>query len=108
MQKYEVIRPWFGVVVGDTVDFENGVPKALKAHVRPISLRSENLDPATPNLDPATPPKTDLDIPPSLDPVTPPSALNKEEIVKQLKKLKIEFDDKKSAEELATLLPANS
>lgn len=34
-RKYEVIRPWFGVKRGDTVEFET-VPNALKANVRLI------------------------------------------------------------------------
>lgn len=44
--KYEVVRPWFGVVLGQIVEFDK-VPNALVANVRPanaVSAQGE-LDP---------------------------------------------------------------
>ncbi|KWQ85603.1 glycoprotein [Salmonella enterica subsp. enterica serovar Tennessee] len=48
MAKYEVVRPWFGVKVGDVVDIKELHP-ALKSNVR--LMRGEagsDLTPATP------------------------------------------------------------
>ena len=48
MAKYEVVRPWHGVAIGDVVEFEKLHP-ALKANVHPLP------DNATGSLTPATP-----------------------------------------------------
>ncbi|RKQ38394.1 hypothetical protein [Enterobacter sp. R1(2018)] len=46
--KYEVVKPWHGVVVGDVVELESLHP-ALKSHVRKMSAKSAaSLTPATP------------------------------------------------------------
>lgn len=44
MAKFEVVRPWHGVSLGDVVEFEKLHP-ALKPNVRPLSAK---LTPATP------------------------------------------------------------
>ena len=80
--KYIVIRPWHGVEKGAVVDMKHLHP-ALKTNVRPIGDEAAELVPATPG-------------------GKPPA---KGEIAKRLKGLGIEFDGRKSAEELAALLP---
>lgn len=82
--KYEVIRPWHGVALGAVVDLKHLHP-ALKANVRPLHGEAAELVPATPGAG-AKPP-------------------TKGEIAKRLKELEIEFDGRKSAEELVALLP---
>lgn len=83
MPKYEVTRAWHGVSVGDVVELEQLHP-ALKSNVRLIRGEAAGV----------------------LDPATPAAAtLNKGEVAKRLKELRIEFDGRKGAEELAALLP---
>lgn len=36
MAKYLAIKKWHGVKVGDTVEFDGEVPKALRANVRQV------------------------------------------------------------------------
>lgn len=49
MAKYEVVRPWFGVKVGDVVDFKELHP-ALKSNVRLMKGEAGGeLKPATPD-----------------------------------------------------------
>ena len=86
MAKYEVIRPWFGVVVGDIVEFESLNP-AFKTNVR--LMRGE----AGVALTPATPAATSN------------PGDRKGVVAKRLKELGIEFDGRKGADELASLLP---
>lgn len=86
MDKYEVIRPWHGVSRGDVVELKEVHP-ALKANVRKIGGQAAELVPATPNA------------------TTGNTMPAKGDIAKRLKELEIEFDGRKSAEELATLLP---
>lgn len=83
--KYIVIRPWYGVEKGAIVDLKHLHP-ALKTNVRPIGGEAAELVPATPSATGNKPP-------------------TKGEIAKRLKELGIEFDGRKSAEELAALLP---
>lgn len=45
--KYEVIRPWRGVSVGDVVEIADLHP-ALKAHVRKLKGEAAELVPASP------------------------------------------------------------
>lgn len=80
--KYEVIRPWHGVKKGAVVDLKRLHP-ALKANVRPLHGEAAELVPATPG----------------------DKLPKKGEIAKRLKELEIEFDGRKSAEELVALLP---
>ncbi|WP_313449945.1 hypothetical protein [Pseudescherichia sp.] len=86
MAKYEVIRPWFGVVVGDIVEFESLNP-AFKSNVRLMCGEAGG----------------------TLNPATPVAISNpgdrKGVIAKRLKDLGIEFDGRKGADELASLLP---
>ncbi|QGR65304.1 glycoprotein [Yersinia intermedia] len=46
MPKYEVVRAWNGVVVGDLIDLDSLHP-ALQSHVRKVGGEGE-LSPATP------------------------------------------------------------
>ncbi|WP_313397140.1 hypothetical protein [Stutzerimonas nitrititolerans] len=91
MPKYEVTRAWHGVQVGDVVEFEKLHP-VLKANVSPIKGKAAELTPASPGAanggDKAT-----------------AKAPTKGDIAKRLKELEIQFDGRKSAEELAVLLP---
>jgi len=89
MAKYEVIRPWYGVVVGDVVDFENLNP-AFKSNVRLIRGEAGG----------------------ALTPATPGAGNNggegksrKEIIADRLKELGIEFKGTLGAEKLSELLP---
>lgn len=84
--KYEVIRPWHGVKAGDVVTFKKLHP-ALRANVRPLHGQAAELVPATPYT------------------LTGDKKPAKADITKRLKELDIEFDGRKSAEELAELLP---
>lgn len=89
MAKYEVIRSWHGVTVGDVVEFENLHP-VLKPNVR--LMRGEaggTLNPATPGAG-----NNGSD-----------GKSRKEIIADRLKELGIEFDGRKGADELASLLP---
>lgn len=83
--KYEVIRPWFGVTMGQIVSFPKLHP-ALKPNVRPLRGEAAELVPATPRSDSGKQP-------------------GKSEIAKRLKELGVEFDGRQSADELAKLLP---
>ncbi|HGB5815656.1 TPA: glycoprotein [Salmonella enterica subsp. enterica serovar Thompson] len=59
MAKYEVVRPWFGVKVGDVVDIKELHP-ALKSNVR--LMRGEagsDLTPATPEAKSGRPSKNE-------------------------------------------------
>lgn len=89
MTKYEVIRPWYGVAVGDIVEFESLNP-AFKSNVR--LMRGEAGG--------------------TLNPVTPGAGNNgsegksrKEIIAERLKELNIEFKGTLGAEKLSELLP---
>ena len=86
MAKYEVIRPWHGVQVGQIVNLDKLHP-ALKSNVRPLRGEVAELVPATPNA------STGSKVP------------TKGEIAKRLKELEIKFDGRLGAEELAALLP---
>lgn len=46
MAKYEVVRPWFGVAVGDIIETDRLHP-AIESNVRQVT-ESAKLDPATP------------------------------------------------------------
>ncbi|WP_313486927.1 hypothetical protein [Pseudescherichia sp.] len=86
MAKYEVIRPWHGVTVGDVVEFESLHP-ALKPNVR--LMRGE----AGGALTPATPGAGN------------DGKSRKEIIADRLKELGIEFKGTLGAEKLSELLP---
>ncbi len=81
-EKYEVIKPWHGVAVGDVVQLEKVHP-SLKSHVRKLS------DKASAELTPATPTGTS----------------RKEAIAARLTELGIEFKGTLGADRLAELLP---
>lgn len=83
-QKYEVIRPWHGVKKGEVVTLKSLHP-SLKPNVRPIS-EAAALEVATPGA-PSVP------------------AEGKQLIIARLKELKIGFDGRKGADDLAALLP---
>ncbi|MCQ4966782.1 hypothetical protein NE616_03650 [Enterobacteriaceae bacterium DFI.7.85] len=86
MAKYEVIRAWHGVVIGDVVEFENLHP-AFNSNVR--LMRGEvggSLTPSTPGAG------TDV-------------KSRKEIIAERLKELGIEFKGNLGAEKLSELLP---
>ena len=86
MAKYEVIRPWHGVTVGDVVEFESLHP-ALKPNVR--LMRGE----AGGTLNPATPGAGN------------DGKSRKEIIADRLKELGIDFKGTLGAEKLSELLP---
>lgn len=86
MAKYEVIRPWHGVTVGDVVEFESLHP-VLKPNVR--LMRGE----AGGTLNPATPGAGN------------DGKSRKEIIADRLKELGIEFKGTLGAEKLSELLP---
>jgi hypothetical protein len=86
MAKYEVIRPWHGVAIGDVVEFENLHP-ALKPNVRLMrGAAAGELNVATPGAG------TDV-------------KNRKEVIAARLKELGIEFKGNLGAEKLSELLP---
>ena len=86
MAKYEVVRPWFGVKVGDVVDLKDLHP-ALKSNVRLMKGEAGGeLKPATP--DAGTGEKS-----------------RKEIIQDRLTQLGIEFKGTLGAEKLSELLP---
>jgi len=85
-EKYEVIKPWHGVAVGDVVQLDKVHP-ALKSHVRKLS------DKAAAELVPATP-----------DASTDKQA-RKAAITKRLDELGIEYKGNIGADKLAELLP---
>lgn len=86
MAKYEVIRPWHGVKSGQIVELGKLHP-ALKSNVRPLRGEAAELVPATPSASASGKKPT------------------KGEIAKRLKELEIDFDGRKSGEELSELLP---
>ena len=84
MAKYEVIRPWHGVTIGDVVEFENLHP-ALKPNVRLMrGAAAGELTVASPGAD---------------------TKSRKEVIASRLKELDIEFKGNLGADKLAELLP---
>ncbi|POP43359.1 hypothetical protein CHU32_09775 [Superficieibacter electus] len=85
-EKYEVIKPWHGVALGDVVQLEKLHP-SLKSHVRKLS------DKASAELTPATPG------------ATTEKQSRKEVIVKRLDELGIEHKGNLGADKLAELLP---
>lgn len=85
-EKYEVIKPWHGVALGDVVQLEKLHP-SLKSHVRKLSGKaSAELSPATPE-------------------ATTEKQSRKEVIAKRLDELGIEHKGNLGAEKLAELLP---
>lgn len=86
MAKYEVVRPWFGVKVGDLVELKELHP-ALKSNVRLMKGEAGGeLSPATPGA------------------VTGEKS-RKEIIQQRLTELGIEFKGNLGAEKLSELLP---
>lgn len=85
-EKYEVIKPWHGVAVGDVVQLEKVHP-SLKSHVRKLS------DKASAELVPATPT------------ATTEKQARKDAIAARLTELGIEFKGTLGADKLAELLP---
>lgn len=86
MAKYEVIRPWNGVKVGDVLELEKLHP-ALKSNVRPmLGEAGDELTPATPEAGNET-------------------KSRKETIANRLTELGIEFKGNLGADRLAELLP---
>lgn len=83
MAKYEVIIPWYGVVKGQTVDFDELHP-VLKPNVRLLS------DEASAALTP------------SVEQTKKPT---KKEVIEKLTELGVEFDEKSKVDELIALLP---
>lgn len=83
MAKYEVIIPWYGVVKGQTVDFDE-LHSVLKPNVRLLS------DEASAALTPS---------------VEQTKKLTKKEVIEKLTELGIEFDEKTKVDELIALLP---
>lgn len=86
MAKYEVVRPWFGVKVGDVVELKELHP-ALKSNVRMMNGEAGG------ELKPATP-----------DAVAGEKS-RKEIIQDRLNELGIEFKGNLGAEKLSELLP---
>ena len=85
MAKYEVIRPWHGVAVGDVVEFERLNP-AFKSNVRLMRGEGGALTPATPG-------------------AGNDGKSRKEIIADRLKELGIDFKGTLGAEKLSELLP---
>lgn len=85
-EKYEVIKPWHGVELGDVVQLEKVHP-SLKSHVRKLS------DKASAELVPATPS------------ATTEKQARKDAITKRLDELGIEYKGNLGADKLAELLP---
>ena len=84
--KYQVIRPWHGVKIGDVVEFEKLHP-SLKSHVIKLSVSSAGyFSPAS--SDAGTDAKT-----------------RKEAIIKRLEELGIEHKGNLGVERLSELLP---
>lgn len=85
-EKYEVIKPWHGVAVGDVVQLDKVHP-ALKSHVRKLSVKaSAQLVPATPT-------------------AGSEKQARKEAIAKRLDELGIEYKGNLGADKLTELLP---
>jgi hypothetical protein len=84
MAKYEVVRAWHGVKVGDVVETDKLHP-ALKPNVRLISGKVAKLEAATPAAAFGDPSKGD--------------------VAKRLKELGVKFDGRGSLEDLQALLP---
>lgn len=93
MPKYEVIRPWHGVEVGKVFNAERISP-ALAGHVRELKSAAAAEEAGAAAV---------------LVPATPGAAAGKKpakgDVAKRLKELGIDFDGRKSAEELLALLP---
>ncbi|WP_444878426.1 hypothetical protein ACSR9G_01800 [Citrobacter koseri] len=86
MAKYEVVRPWFGVKVGDVVELEELHP-VLKSNVRLMKGEAGGeLTPSTPDAGTDT-------------------RSRKEVILDRLTELGIEFKGNLGAEKLSELLP---
>lgn len=85
MAKYEVIRPWHGVKLGDVVEIEE-LHTALQSNVRPLKGEAAELKPATPSA--GTENKS-----------------RKEIIAGRLTDLGIDFKGNLGAEKLSELLP---
>ncbi|MGQ3902968.1 hypothetical protein [Mixta calida] len=84
--KYEVVRPWYGVEAGDVIEMDKLHP-SLKSHVRKLSGKaSAELTPATPDA------STD-------------KQARKQAITKRLDELAIEYKGNMGADKLAELLP---
>lgn len=85
-EKYEVTKAWHGVAVGDVVELEKLNP-VLKSHVRRLSGKaSAEQTPSTPE-------------------AGADAKARKEAIAARLAELGIEFDKRKSADDLSALLP---
>lgn len=85
MPKFEVIKSWHGVKVGDVVVLDEVHP-ALKANVRALKGQAAELVPSTPA-------------------ASTGEKERKGKIIAKLKELKIDFDGRKNADELGALLP---
>lgn len=83
MAKYEVIIPWYGVIKGQVVEFEELHP-VLKPNVRLLS--DEAAAALTPSIEQSKKP-------------------TKKEVIEKLTELGIEFDEKAKVDELIALLP---
>lgn len=83
MARFEVIRPWYGVKLGEVVEIGELHP-ALAANVRRVS---------------------EAKLTPSVEQPGEKKAASKAEIVARLKDLGVDFDGRASADVLAGLLP---
>ena len=84
MARYEVLRAWHGVKVGDVVETENLHP-ALRPNVRMLSGDVARLTPATPSAVAGAP--------------------GKGQVIKRLKELCVKFDGRSGLDDLQSLLP---
>lgn len=89
MPKYEVIRPWFGKKKGDIVTLAKVHP-ALAANVR---LLQGEVGEAADLVAGDDAPATEIDL------------TDKDAVMAELKRQRIQFDARKSVETLAELLP---
>lgn len=88
MPTIEVIRPWHGVAMGEVFDVKSVHP-ALASHVREVSEKvSAKLVVASPKDE--------------------EKSASKNDVIAELKKRGIQFDGRKSAEELASLLESKA
>lgn len=111
MPKYEVIRPWHGVSVGQVFETDRLHP-ALKANVREMTVAGGRIE-----VDVAAIAKQEAEkaladaatasgvLTPSVAPTAGDYKPTKGDIAARLKELGIEFDGRKGVEELADLLP---
>ena len=87
--RYEVVRPWIGgPSAGEVFELEKPINKAFLSNVKSTSRDGAKLTPATPA---AVCRKLE--------------GKDKGVIIERLKELKIDYDGRKSADELAALLP---